>query len=143
MELLYSTKLPVSQRMYPLLGLNLLHLLAQGRISDFHMQLELIDPQLIQENIYIKHSVKIEQSLMEGSYNKVWKARQDVPAQEYLFFMDMLMQTIRNEIASCSEKSYESLPIQDAISLFYVKDMNELSHFANTVIHCTVLITCS
>lgn len=81
--------------MYPLLGLNLLCLLAQGRISDFHMHLELIDPALINDNIYIKHPVKIEQSLMEGSYNKVWSARQDVPAEEYLVFMDILMNTIR------------------------------------------------
>jgi 26S proteasome regulatory subunit N12 len=65
------------------------------------MQLELFDPALISENIYIKHPVKIEQSLMEGSYSKVWNARQDVPAEEYLVFMDLLMQTIRFESVIC------------------------------------------
>jgi hypothetical protein len=57
--------------MYPLLGLNLLRLLAQNRISEFHTQLELIEPEQIQSNIYIKHPVQLEQSIMEGRYNKV------------------------------------------------------------------------
>ncbi len=81
--------------MMPLLGLNLLRLLAQNRIADFHTQLELIDPESLHSNLYIKHPVQLEQYLMEGSYNKVYHARSDVPAEEYLFFMDILMGTIR------------------------------------------------
>ncbi len=81
--------------MFPLIGLNLLRLLAQTRIAEFHTQLELIDPEQLHSNIYIKHPVQLEQWLMEGRYNKVWHARQDAPAQEYLFFVDMLMETIR------------------------------------------------
>ena len=53
-----------------LLGLNLLRLLAQGRLSEFHSELEAIGaPNL--KNIYISHPISIEQALMEGSYNKV------------------------------------------------------------------------
>lgn len=32
---------------------------------------------------------------MEGSYSKVWKAREEAPAEEYKFFVDSLMNTIR------------------------------------------------
>ena len=32
---------------------------------------------------------------MEGSYSKVWSARNEAPAEEYKFFVDSLMGTIR------------------------------------------------
>jgi 26S proteasome regulatory subunit N12 len=32
---------------------------------------------------------------MEGSYSKVWGAREEAPAEEYTFFVDSLMGTIR------------------------------------------------
>jgi hypothetical protein len=48
----------------------LLRLLAQGRISEFHTELEAIGSQHL-KNIYISHPIAIEQALMEGSYNKV------------------------------------------------------------------------
>jgi 26S proteasome regulatory subunit N12 len=32
---------------------------------------------------------------MEGSYSKVWNAREEAPAEEYAFFVDSLMGTIR------------------------------------------------
>jgi 26S proteasome regulatory subunit N12 len=86
--------IPESPRMYMLLGLNLLKLLAEVKYSEFHTELESIGSKNL-KNIYINHPVSIEQALMEGSYNKIWNARQDVPAKEYAFFMDILMQTIR------------------------------------------------
>ncbi|KAI9145913.1 COP9 signalosome [Paraphysoderma sedebokerense] len=127
----YSKTLPPSQRMYTLLGLDLLRYLSQNRISEFHSALELIDPDTLSNNVYIKHPIQLEQNLMEGSYNKVWNSRVDVPAEEYLFFIDILMGTIRNEIASCSEKSYTSLPLADAASLLFFKNIDELVKFAN------------
>ncbi|KAJ3028492.1 UNVERIFIED_CONTAM: hypothetical protein HDU68_001560 [Siphonaria sp. JEL0065] len=127
----YSTSLPVSQRQYPLLGLNLLRLLSQNRIAEFHTELELIDPEQL-DNIYIKHPLTVEQSLMEGSYNKVWNSKTNVPAEEYAFFIDILMSTIRNEIGSCSEKAYDRLPIADAATLLYFKTPKEVVDFAAT-----------
>ena len=81
--------------MYSIIGLNLLRLLAQNRLSEFHTELETIEPDQLVSNIYIKHPVEIEQCLMEGSYNRVLNARANVPANEYLFFMDILVDTIR------------------------------------------------
>ncbi|KAJ3023933.1 hypothetical protein HKX48_009141 [Thoreauomyces humboldtii] len=128
----YNKTLPASSRMYPLLGLNLLRLLAQNRISEFHTELELLDsPDLLNDNVYIKHPIQIEQCLMEGSYNKVWHSRANVPAEEYTFFVDILVGTIRDEIASCSEKAYDSLPLPDAATLLYFKTESEVVAFAN------------
>ncbi|KAI8814535.1 COP9 signalosome [Cladochytrium replicatum] len=122
-------RLPPSQQMLRVLGLNLLRLLAQNRISEFHTELEQIDAAQM-DSVYIKHPVEIEQSLMEGSYNKVWKNRSNVPAEEYVFFIDILMKTIRHEIASCSEKAYSSLPISDAVTLLYFTSEDDLLSFA-------------
>jgi 26S proteasome regulatory subunit N12 len=55
---------------YQLLGLNLLYLLSQNRVSEFHTELELLPPDQI-HNAYIKHPLSIEQYLMEGRYNRV------------------------------------------------------------------------
>lgn len=133
----YHPSLPESPRMFMMIGLNLIHLLSLNRIADFHTELESLSASL--ENIYIKHPLQIEQCLMEGSYNKVWNSRSNVPAEEYKFFIDILMKTIRyihainflrNEIASCSEKAYGSLPIQDAATLLYFKTQEEVISFA-------------
>jgi hypothetical protein len=32
---------------------------------------------------------------MEGSYSKVWRARKEVPREEYSYFVEELMGTIR------------------------------------------------
>lgn len=32
---------------------------------------------------------------MEGSYSKVWNAREEAPTEEYKFFVDSLIDTIR------------------------------------------------
>ncbi|KAL1918242.1 uncharacterized protein VTP21DRAFT_3508 [Calcarisporiella thermophila] len=126
----YSSYLPPSENMYPLTGLNLLRLLSQNRISEFHMSLEQLDPELLHGNAYIRHPVQLEQCLMEGSYNKVWHARSEVPAEEYAFFVDILMETIRNEIASCSEKAYASLPLHDMATMLFFNNMEGVLTFA-------------
>ncbi len=138
------TRLIKSPRCEELLGLNLLRLLAQNRISDFHTELETIDADQL-ENPFIRHPMQVEQCLMEGSYNKVWNSREKVPAPEYAIFMDILMTTIRcvlfqrkligrrNEIASCSESAYTNLPISDAATLLHFKTQDEVVAFAKEV----------
>ncbi|KAJ3392151.1 hypothetical protein HDU92_008628 [Lobulomyces angularis] len=124
-----NQKLPPSQRMYTMLGLNLINLLSKNKIDEFHTELEYLSLDQL-GNIYIKHPIEVEQCLMEGSYSKVWNSRQNVPAEEYLFFIDILMSTIRNSIASCSEKAYSSLPLADAATLLYFKTPEDVISFA-------------
>ena len=38
-------------------------------------------------------------------------------------------ETKRNEIAECSEKAYEGLPVSDAATLLYFKTASEASDF--------------
>ncbi|CAA7259544.1 unnamed protein product [Cyclocybe aegerita] len=126
----YSESLPSSKREYPIRGLNLIRLLTQNRIADFHTTLESLDAEVIAENPFIRHPVNLERWLMEGSYSKVWNAREEAPAEEYKFFVDSLMGTIRNEIASCEEAAYESLPLKDAATLLFFENQTDLLKFA-------------
>ncbi|KAF3778114.1 hypothetical protein EJ110_NYTH44183 [Nymphaea thermarum] len=43
---------------------------------------------------------------MEGAYNRVLSAWQTVPHRTYVYYMDLLAKTVRDEIAGCSEKAY-------------------------------------
>eukprot|EP00118_Oscarella_pearsei_P004547 m.19695 g.19695 ORF g.19695 m.19695 type:complete len:202 (+) comp27879_c0_seq3:23-628(+) len=43
-----------------LLGLNLLCLLAQNRLSEYHTELELLDPKALQDNVYLRYPISLE-----------------------------------------------------------------------------------
>lgn len=89
-----SSASSTSQWKYTILGLNLLHLLAENRIAEFHTELELVDAEG-QSSPFVQHPMHLEQYLMEGSYNKVVSAKANVPSPYYAFFMDRLMDTVR------------------------------------------------
>jgi len=93
----HSPVLPPSKREYPIRGLNLVRLLTQNRIADFHTTLESLplSADQIAESPYINHPVNLERWLMEGSYSKVWNAREEAPTEEYKIFVDSLVGTIR------------------------------------------------
>lgn len=58
------------------------------------VELELL-PSAAHDHICIKHAVELEQSFMEGAYNRVLSARQAVPHETYVYFMDLLAKTVR------------------------------------------------
>jgi len=125
----YKNELPESVYKFQLLGLNLLCLLSQNRVAEFHMELELIPLSDIQTNIYIKHPVAMEQYLMEGCYNKIFLAKGNVPAESYNFFIDILLNTIRDEIARCLEKSYQKLSFSEAGRLLYFQNQAQMKDY--------------
>merc|ERR1711971_440409 len=126
----YKDNLPDSTYRFQLLGLNLLCLLAQNRLAEFHTELELLPVKELQNNIYIKHPVSMEQYLMEGSYNKVFLAKGNVPADNYNFFIDILLNTIRNEIASCIEKAYEKIALSEAARMLFFETVKPMKEYA-------------
>ncbi|XP_071962683.1 26S proteasome non-ATPase regulatory subunit 8-like [Antedon mediterranea] len=125
----YKDKIPESSYKLQLLGLNLLYLLSQNRLAEFHTELELLPATEILNNIYIKHPVSMEQYLMEGSYNKVFLAKGNVPADSYNFFIDILLDTIRLEIAACAVKAYERIALTEATRLLFFKTVKEAKEF--------------
>lgn len=125
--------LPASSNQQALLGLSLLRLLSSNAIASFHTTLETLPTEMVRDSPYLQHPVNLERWLMEGSYSKVWRSRDQVPMEEFKFFVDGLMLTIRHEIASCEEKAYDSLPLNDAATLLFFDNMQQVSSFANEV----------
>ncbi|OXU29788.1 hypothetical protein TSAR_006957 [Trichomalopsis sarcophagae] len=126
----YKTSLPESAFKYQLLGLNLLFLLSQNRVAEFHTELELLPSDQIQSNIYIRHPLSLEQCLMEGSYNKIFLAKGNVPAASYNFFIDILLNTVRNEIGACMESAYDKISMKDACRMLNLSSEKEVLNFA-------------
>ncbi|CAH1101913.1 unnamed protein product [Psylliodes chrysocephalus] len=126
----YNNQLPESAFKYQLLGLNLLFLLSQNRVAEFHTELELLPSDHIQNDVYIRHPLSIEQYLMEGSYNKIFLAKGNVPAANYNFFMDILLDTIRVEIADCLSVAYEKISVKDIARMLYLPNEEAAKNFA-------------
>ncbi|VDN44363.1 unnamed protein product [Gongylonema pulchrum] len=57
--------------------------------------LEQIDQNIQQNNPYITTPVKLEQSLMEGVYNKVVLTEKNIPSPYYALFIRISMDTVR------------------------------------------------
>ena len=121
--------------------------MAQNKVSEFHTEIERLDPAEIHSDIYIKHPIQIEQFLMEGNYNKVttdfdtltlilklsetltfqlFLAQSNIPSESYGYFIEILIDTVRSEIGSCLEKAYKTIAISEAQRLLHFKSVKEL-----------------
>ncbi len=106
-----------------LVGLNLLRLLSENKIAEFHMLLEHISEANSPE---IQFAVQLEEWVMEGAYNRVWTAVQGIAENaDERIFVDDLIQTIRLEIASCISRAYVGLAAKDAQSLLFMSNNSE------------------
>ncbi|XP_078046134.1 regulatory particle non-ATPase 12 [Augochlora pura] len=126
----YVPDLRESGRKYEFLGLNLMFLLSQNRVAEFHTELELIPSDVIETNTNIKFPLNMEKYLMEGSYNEILFGRWTLPDITYNFFMDILWDTVRNEIAACMECAYDQISVLDAFKMLSITKPNELKTLA-------------
>ena len=112
-------------------------------MSEFHTEIERLDPSEIHGDVYIKHPIQIEQYLMEGNYNKVsllciesffalktffklFLAQTNIPSESYSYFIEILLETIRAEIGSCLEKAYATISINEAQRMLHFKSLKDL-----------------
>ena len=126
----YSIDQAQSELRYPVLGMNLLHLLVDNRMAEFHSELELL-PEDGRANECIAFAIQLEQYLMEGSYSKVLGARSSCPPQ-YSFFMDGLVNRIRDSIAECCEAAYQSLTLSEAQHMMNFTSQEEMLSYIKT-----------
>lgn len=122
-------------------GLYLLLLLTQGRYDEFHSELEALSAREggggsvdVEGDRYLGYPIRLERWLMEGSYDRVWKAMREgeVPCEEYGVFSEILTSQIRSEIASSSERAYPSLPISSTKSLLFLDSEGAVVDFATS-----------
>ena len=76
----------------------LLLLLTQGRYAEFHSELESLGTREgggagddVEGDRYLGYPIRLERWLMEGSYDRVWKAMKsrEVPSEEYGVFSEV------------------------------------------------------
>lgn len=126
----YAGVLPPSKRRNLILGLNLMRLLAQNRIGEFHTELELV-PADARADAHIAYALNLEQYLMEGSYSRIALERAKAPDASFGFFLDMLMLTMREKIAACAEQAYESISCEAAGKMLGIDSVAELGEFCD------------
>lgn len=102
-------------------------------MSEFHTELELLPQEIIHKNEFIRHPLALEQYLMEGSYNKIFLAKGNVPSPNYNVFMDILLDTVRGEIAACLESSYDKISLKEAARRLNLKSEKEVADFGSKV----------
>jgi len=124
----FKDQLAESPYMYEILGLDLLCLLSQNKLGQFHTALELL-PSSALSNVYIRHPVNLEQFLMEGSYNKIYLAKGEVPSPNYAFFIDELLSSIRTQIAECIEKAYDRIRPENIAKMLYFSDPSQVKSY--------------
>ncbi|KAK7550209.1 SAC3/GANP/Nin1/mts3/eIF-3 p25 family-domain-containing protein [Phyllosticta paracitricarpa] len=129
---------PAGSQRSKITGLYLLLLLSQGDYAGFHTVLEGLEVEgemqgrSLDDDPFVQYPVRLEQALMEGAYDRVWGETKGerVPSEEFSVFSQVLIATIRSEIASCSEKAYPSIPITDAKSLLFLESEGAVVEFA-------------
>lgn len=138
--------LPASTNKAKITALYLLLLLSKNEIAEFHTELENFasaqaDFALTESDPYLRYSVLLERWLMEGSYDKVWKAitqSSQVPAPEFAILAETLIFTVRDEIALSAEHAYTSLPIANARHLLFFESDKDVVEFAENQPNWTV-----
>ena len=115
-----------SPRKCHVLGLNLMHLLVENRLSEFHSELELLSEEEA-SNPLISFPINLERQLMVGIYDEVLNVT--APDASYHFFLDNLLQTVRDSIADCIEVSYKQMKTADCIKMMKFETQQELLEY--------------
>ena len=97
-----------------ILGLNLMHLLVENRLSEFHAELELLTESEARSPL-VTFPIELERQLMVGLYEQVLTTQ--VPDASFQFFVDNLLQTVRDSIADCMEVSYKEMSLSSAMTM--------------------------
>ena len=105
-----------SERKCRVLGLNLMFLLVENRLAEFHAELELLNEHEA-GTPFVSFPIQLERQLMVGSYDELLSAHARIPDASYAFFMDNLLQTVRDSIADCVEVSYKTMKKADAMTM--------------------------
>ena len=128
---LIETVAKASKQRQHLMGLYLMYLLTENRLGDFHLEIELLSFDDLEDK-YIKFPMTIEQLMMEGSYGEIIKLKSDQPNKTYSALMNKLEATVRNEIAASLECVHDDIPLKDALQKLSLNNADNLKQYAKT-----------
>ena len=125
----YSNILPESNKRQYYIGLYLLFLVSNNRMTDYCFELEFLKLEDF-DNKEIALAVDIEHCISEGNYNTLYTKNNDVKDKYYQYFLNKLSSTIRFQIAKSVESSYESIKLDVLLNLLII-NREEIGNFIN------------
>lgn len=113
------------------LGLNLLYLLVENRLADFHCELEFLsEAQRVHPAVLF--SSQLEKFLVVGAYDRVLEAALNPPVEAFQFFLSSLKETVRTNIGECMAAAYSSIDLPAASKLLMFSSTQETVDFIST-----------
>jgi hypothetical protein len=64
---------------------------------------------------------------------QIFLAKGNVPAENYNFFIDILLDTVRDEIANCLEKAYRKISTHDATRMLNLPSQAAIKEYGSRV----------
>lgn len=113
---------------YTMIGLNLLYLLVENKLAEFHCELELLSTNEMDKK-EIAFCTQLDQHLMVGSYDHVLAAAENPPVSYYVFFLKSLLETVRMNIGDCAAASYSTLTTIAATKILMFASEKETLQF--------------
>ena len=113
---------------YTMIGLNLLYLLVENKLAEFHCELELLTTNEMDKK-EIAFCTQLDQHLMVGSYDHVLAAAENPPVSYYVFFLKSLLETVRMNISDCAAASYSTLTTSAATKILMFSSEKETLQF--------------
>lgn len=121
-----------SDLMSTIIGLNLLHLLVEDKLPQFHCELEFLSEEQ-REHPAIVFSIALDQFLMAGAYDQVLLAAANPPIERFRFFLKSLMRTVRGHIVQCISATYgETLRLEAAQERLMFDSVEETIEYIQT-----------
>lgn len=126
---LYASQSSISSQQHTIVALHLLILLSDSNISQYHSELESL-PQSSADSTEVAWVRNVERGIMEGSYQEVRKLLDQSPSKHFSRWETLMTESIRSDIADCSESAYESLPLMNLTTLLLFGNVKETEQFA-------------
>lgn len=116
-----------------ILGLNLMHLLVENRLSEFHAELERLTAAESNQP-YVMFPIRLERQLMVGSYDEVLRAEEEevLPSPYFSLFLSRLVPTVRDTIADGLEVAYSHMSLQAATQMMRLNSEEDLKEYIST-----------
>jgi len=126
----FGAEISESENKYMIIGLNLLYLIVENRLSEYHCELELITDERKQHPA-IHFCTQLEQRLMAGAHDAVMAAASQPPVELYTFLLKGLLETVRVNIGECAEASYRMLSLAAAKNILMFQTEAEAQSFVS------------
>ena len=65
---------------------------------------------------------------------QILSAKCQVPAPSFNYFLDILVETIRDEIAGCMEKSFDKIRMSEAAKMLSIPNLNSMKEYGEKVL---------